>query len=218
MFVEIKEVIWVSKIPVSKDREKNIRECFVDEEMDFKYPNNIDEFDDLLDYFQKQSAPCSKNILSENIKFDRLIVVDDVSDLADKSEAFANFLTLSRKFGLTCVYIFHTIYSNRQNWQMILAQTKIFKIFPGSMQTSSIVKILRSFCSRYRYNYLPNRDFWIDRLYFDISNSTKKQCLTIDTRDVNDLGPAKFRTQGDSSQEQICYYNRNKRDTSFNSF
>ena len=42
--------------------------------------------------------------------------------------------------------------------------------------------------------------------------------MTIDTRDVNDLGPAKFRTQTDSNQEQICYHNRNKRDTSFNSF
>ena len=37
-------------------------------------------------------------------------------------------------------------------------------------------------------------------------------------RDVNDLGPAKFRTQTDNNKEQICYYNRNKRDTSFNSF
>ena len=57
MFGEIKEVIWLSKIPLSKDRENNIRECFVDEEMDFKYPNNIDEFDGLLEYFQRQKAP-----------------------------------------------------------------------------------------------------------------------------------------------------------------
>ena len=46
MFGEIKEVIWVSKMSLSKDRESNLRECFVDEEMDFKYQNNIDEFDD----------------------------------------------------------------------------------------------------------------------------------------------------------------------------
>ena len=54
-------------------------------------------------------------------------------------------------------------------------------------------------------------------LYFEISNSTQKQRLTIDTRDINDLGPAKFRTQADSDTEQICYYNRNRRDRSFNS-
>ena len=42
--------------------------------------------------------------------------------------------------------------------------------------------------------------------------------MTIDIRDVNGLGPAKFRTSVDSNQEKICYYNRNKRDASFNSF
>ena len=36
----IKEVICVLKIPLSKDRENKIGECFVDEEIDFKYPNN----------------------------------------------------------------------------------------------------------------------------------------------------------------------------------
>ena len=35
---------------------------------------------------------------------------------------------------------------------------------------------------------------------------------------LNDLGPVKFRTQADSDTEQICYYNRNKKDTSFNFF
>ena len=65
---------------------------------------------------------------------------------------------------------------------------------------------------------LCTKDLWINRLYFDISNSTKKQCLTIDTRDVNNLRSVKFMTHADSNQEQICYYNLNKRDTSFNSF
>ena len=82
---------------------------------------------------------------------------------------------------------------------MILSRTKIFNIFPGLIQDSSIVKILSSFCSRDRYNYIPNRDLWINRLCFDIS-------------------PAKFRTQADKNREQICYYNRNERNKSFNSF
>ena len=43
-----------------------------------------------------------------------------------------------------------------------------------------------------------------------MSNSKLKQCLTVDTRDVNDLGPGKFRTQADSGTEQMCYYNRKK--------
>ena len=47
------------------------------------------------------------------MKIERLIVMDDVAGLADKSEAFANFLTVSRNFGLTCVYIFSAIYPTR---------------------------------------------------------------------------------------------------------
>ena len=134
---------------------------------------------------------------------DRLIVMDDVSGIADKSENFANFLTLSRKFGFTCVYIFHTIYPTRNNWQMILSQTKIFNIFPGSIQASSVVKISFSYCSRYTYEYIPRKDLWINRLYFNISSSNKKQCLTIDIRDVNDLGLSRFRTKADNNQKQI---------------
>ena len=56
------KVIWVSQIPLSKDRENNIRECFIDEEIDFKYPNNIDEFDDLLTIFKDKKKHTMKII------------------------------------------------------------------------------------------------------------------------------------------------------------
>ena len=46
----------------------------------------------------------------------------------------------------------------------------------------------------------------------------KQQCLTIDTRDINDQRPGKFRTQADDGTRQICHYNRKKSDTNFNSF
>ena len=98
------------------------------------------------------------------MKLDRLIVMVNALGLADKSDESANFLTISRKFRLTCVYIFDTIYLVRQNWEMILAHAKILNIFPGLIQASSIVKVLSSFCSRYRYNYIPNRNLWINRL------------------------------------------------------
>ena len=122
------------------------------------------------------------------------------------------FLTVSS------VYIFHTIHPTRQNWQMIMSQTKIFNFFPGSAQASSTQRILSSFASRYSNNYITTPNIWINKLYFHISNSKVKQCLTVDTRNVNDLGPGKFRTQADSGTEQICYYNGNKKDTSFNCF
>ena len=70
----------------------------------------------------------------------------------------ANFLTVSRKYGLTCVYVFYTLYPTGQIWQMTLAQKK---------------KYLTFFQARY---------------------------------------------QADNNSEQICYYNRDKKDTTFNSF
>ena len=194
MFEEVKEVTWISKIALSRHRKNNIRNCFLKENITLKYPNSTEEFDDLLEHFQREKSTCIENCLGENIKLDRLIVMDDVSGLADRSDTFANFLIVSRKFAISCVYIFHTIYPIRQNWQMILAQTKIFNIFPGSIQASSRVKILSPFGSRYKYNYTPNRNLCINRLYYYILDSSEKQSLIIDTRDVNDLGPAKFRT------------------------
>ena len=66
---------------------------------------------------------------------DKLIVMDDVSGLADISDEFANFLTVSQKYGLTYVYIFHTIYLTRQNWQMLISQTfQPWKLFSTSSQ------------------------------------------------------------------------------------
>ena len=35
----------------------------------------------------------------------------------------------------------------------------------------------------------------------------KKQCLTIDLKHANDLGPSKFRTGAKNNKEQVCDYN-----------
>ena len=75
---------------------------------------------------------------------------------------------------------------------------KDIQFFPGSVQASSVVRILSSFGNRYKNTYITHITIWINRLYFNISNSKQKQCLSIDTRDVNDLGPGQFRTQADS--------------------
>ena len=64
---------------------------------------------------------------------EKLIVMDDVSGLADESRE-SSFLTVARKFGYSCVYIFHIIYPEKANWRMILSQTKIFNIFPGFVE------------------------------------------------------------------------------------
>ena len=46
----------------------------------------------------------------------------------------------------------------------------------------------------------------------------KKKCLTIERRDVNHLEPSKCRTGAENNHQQICYFNRNKKDKCFNRF
>ena len=126
MFGDIKEVFWISKIELSRERETNIKECFVGQDVQFNYPNNLEDFDYLLEMGKWNKATYIENDLGEERLLDKLIVMDDVFGLADKSDDFANFLTVSLKYGITCIYIFDSIYRNRQNWQMVMSQTEIF--------------------------------------------------------------------------------------------
>ena len=114
LFGDVKDVYWISKIGLSKDREEHIRNCFTDRVVKFDYPNNVEEFDDLLETYILRKAEYIENNLGENRVLDKVIVMDDVSGLADKSEEFTNFLTVSRKYGMPSVYIFHTVYPTRQ--------------------------------------------------------------------------------------------------------
>ena len=144
--------------------------------------------------------------------------MDNVSGLAGRSNEFSDFLMVSRKYGFSCLYVFHTIYPGRQNWEMIMSQTHIFNFSPGSIHNSRILKTLSLFASPQKNTYLPNKNVWFNKLYFQISNSQEKEGLTIDTRDVNEFGPGKFRMSANNGEEQTCYFNRNKSDTHFTSF
>ena len=143
--------------------------------------------------------------------------MDDVSGLANKSEELSNFLTVSRKYDVTCLYVFQTTYPGRQSWEMIMSQTHIFNFFPGSVHSGRILKTLLLFASRQKNTYVPNQQIWLNRLYFHISNSKQKKCLTTDMPEVNELGPGKFWTLADDGHEQTCYFNRNNSDKDFTS-
>ena len=84
--------------------------------------------------------------------------MDDASDLADRSNEFSSFMTVSRKLGYTCLYIFNSVYPYKSIWQMILSQTKIFNIFPSAIQLGNMLKILANDCNRETINYIPARD------------------------------------------------------------
>ena len=142
--------------------------------------------------------------MGKDMVIDWLIVMDDVSGFAEKSDNFANFLTLSRKYGFSCLYVFHTIYPNRQNWEMIIAQTHIFNFFPGSIHISKILKTLSLFANRYKNSYVLSPKIWLNKLYFDIQTSKEKQCLTTDTRPINGLSPGKFGTSADNGKNRFA--------------
>ena len=66
-----------------------------------------------LKFFPKKKREnniVNDNVIDEENKFNTLIVLDNVSGLADRSNNFSNFSTVARKFNFTCVYVFHTIY------------------------------------------------------------------------------------------------------------
>ena len=115
--------------------------------------------------------------------------MDDVSGVADISKNFANFLTVSRKFGYNCVYVFHVIVPSSQIWQKIILQTNIFNIFPASVPYNTVSKIIQSNCILQSKKYVSARLLWLCRVFSDLANSHEKHCLTIDCGYINKNGP-----------------------------
>ena len=107
---DLKEIYWITKIPLSTQREKN-SSSFFQKNVDFKYPQTADEFNMHLTFFQRKRHVDNDIdvVMGEKNIFDKLIVMDHASGLADKSDDFANFLTVLREFSFSCVYVFHTM-------------------------------------------------------------------------------------------------------------
>lgn len=85
--------------------------------------------------------------------------MDKVPGLADKSNAFPSFTTVALKFRCSCAYIFHLIYPEKSIWKLILSQTKIF---PGSVQQSSVLEIPRANCVRKNFRAITSK-FCLDQ-------------------------------------------------------
>lgn len=47
MFGELTSVDWISKINLNKNREEQIALCFQDTKVNFRYPNDLSEFNAL---------------------------------------------------------------------------------------------------------------------------------------------------------------------------
>ena len=90
-------------------KERTILESFAEQTVQFTYPNNLDDFNYLIDFFMSErmpSEPENEGELGERTQINKLIVMDDVSGLADRCEDFSNFLTVSRKYGFSLFMYF----------------------------------------------------------------------------------------------------------------
>ena len=111
-----------------------------------------DELNSLIETFKLRSREETSdndnvnNFFRENIKLDWLIIMDDVSGVADVSKRFANFLTVSRKFSYNCVYVFLVIVHASQVWRKIISQRNVFNIFSASVTHNTVAKIIQSNC------------------------------------------------------------------------
>ena len=87
---KIRDVYWISKIALSSEREDNIKESFIDRKVHFSYPEDLDEFNYLIELLSQNKSEYIENDLGENIEINKLIIMDNVSGLADKSQEFSN--------------------------------------------------------------------------------------------------------------------------------
>ena len=222
---ELVKTEWISGIDVDEKREAEIQSAFSND-TEVHIAKEPEELDSLIETFKLRSEAEDnekdtknvKNLFGENKKMDRLIVMDDVSGVADISKKFANFLTVSRKFGYHCVYVFHVISPSTQIWQKIISQTNIFNIFPASVPHNTVSKILQSNCITQTKKYVPVRSLWLNRVFTDLANSHEKHCLTIDCSYENNNGPGRYRSSVDNPDEQLCYFNKPNDDEYYNIF
>ena len=213
---------WISGIDIDEKREAKIQSCFSNE-TEIHIAKEPEELDSLIETLKLTTLdlPDYENdvdsLFGENKKIDHLIVMDDVSGVAVISKKFANFLTVSRKFGYHSVYVFHVV-AACQIWQKITSQTNIFNIIPSSVPQNSVVKILQSNCIIQSKKYIPIRSFWLNRVFTDLANSREKHCLTIDCSNKNKNSPGRYRTAADNPDQQVCYFNKPHDDEFYNVF
>ena len=142
---------------------------------------------------------------------DRLIVMDDVSVIADHCKK-------SEKYRYLYIYVFNIIAPESQIWKTILSQTNIFNIFLSSVPYNTGAKIFQSNCRQTTKKYVPARLMWLNRVFTDLANTDERHCQTIDCSGVNKNGPGRYRTAADDPEKQVRYFNKPHNDELYNVF
>ena len=96
-------------------------------------------------------------------------------------------------------------------WRSIISQTNIFNIFLACVPFNSVKKILEMNCNKKVIKkYVPQKSVWMNRLFIDPANKSKKVCLTIDCSSIDPVKPGRFKTDAGKPDFQTCYLGNDK--------
>ena len=116
----------MSSIFLSKAREAEIQAC-CNAEVGFHYVEDAKNLKELIQTFKRRTEDLVENddisnsMFGENKIMDCLIVMDDVSGIADSCKELADFLTITRKYRYNCIYVFHIIIPDKDIWKKIIS-------------------------------------------------------------------------------------------------
>lgn len=157
------------------------------------------------------------NFFRDEKENDKLIVIDNVSDLADCSYTFASFLTVTRKFWCSSIYLWFI--RKKTIWKLMLSQIQMINLFPAHLDlSSSSINILSINWIRGTFHYIPKKRLWFNRLFLDLSRENSVECLILDFREINKRGPSKFRTKADHLEKQRRFLNISSNDKQYNTY
>ena len=133
MFGKLEKVHWISGIELSREREGEIESSF-ESEIEFYYAVDQDALSKVikdlenlyLEEQEKNYVKKLKSVIGERTLLDNLVILDDVTGLADKSHSFIKFLTSCRKYGYNVLYILHEPALSSSKCKDIMSQTQIF--------------------------------------------------------------------------------------------
>ena len=103
------------------------------------------------------------NGMGEKTSYKNLLILDDMTAIADKTPTFGHFLTTCRKLNLSCMYVFHKIHKRSQNWNNIISQTHIFILFQAA-SNEALNSLLHDVTVRNYELGSRKRDNWIFKL------------------------------------------------------
>ena len=208
--LEVGKTGWVTGIKIDDHTEAEIQACFSNK-VEFHHAADLNELTELIETFKIRTRDIVNNESNsgfvEKISMVCLIVMDNVSGIADGSHKFAEFLTVCRKYRYHCIYGFHIIAPGSRVWKKMLSQRNIFNIFSSSVPYNTVAKILQSNCRQTTKKYVPVRSMWLSRAFVDLANTDKQHCLTIHCSGINKNSPGGYWTQASDLKKQVCYFN-----------